>query len=81
MATFIVKGLEYRLGKPVTDGPPPDAFTDDNGNIHEANINKAAALGIAAGTGGTNYSPRTQYVEIKWRPLTREHYRISSTGA
>lgn len=34
-----------------------DAFTDDDGNFHEDNINLIAAAGITTGTSGTNYTP------------------------
>ncbi len=34
-----------------------DRFTDDEGNVHEANINALANAGILNGTGGSSYSP------------------------
>jgi len=37
----------------------PDAFTDDNGNTHEANINRLAAVGVVQG--GPGGRPATQY--------------------
>ena len=46
MATFIAR-LIADAGEPLPAGP--DAFTDDNGNVHEANINALAAAGIASG--------------------------------
>lgn len=59
MATFLVRALEYRLAGPVNDGAPvSDYFTDDDGDTHEPNINKAAAIGVTGGTGGTNYGPQ-----------------------
>lgn len=59
MATFIVRALEFRLDGPVNNGEPaPNYFSDDEGDTHEANINKAAAIGITGGTAGTNYSPK-----------------------
>jgi parallel beta-helix repeat protein len=36
---------------------PPDAFDDDEGNIHELSINQLAALGLVNGTGPRTYSP------------------------
>jgi S-layer homology domain len=36
---------------------PPDAFTDDDGNVHEANINALAALGVIEGRTATTYAP------------------------
>jgi len=38
-------------------GTAPDAFTDDNGNLHELNINLVAKAGIATGCGGGKYCP------------------------
>jgi len=57
MATFIVRALEYRIDGPLTDTAAPNYFTDDNGDVHEANINKAADTGITGGIGGTSYGP------------------------
>ena len=34
------------------------AFTDDDGSVHEADINGIAEVGITQGCGGTNYCPR-----------------------
>jgi hypothetical protein len=52
MASFLSRAVG--LG-----GTAPNAFTDDAGNPHEANINRVAAAGITAGCGGTNYCPAT----------------------
>lgn len=55
MATILVNSLEaagYTL-----PANAPDAFTDDDGSVHEDNINKLAASGIASGTSATTYSP------------------------
>jgi alpha-tubulin suppressor-like RCC1 family protein/subtilisin family serine protease len=50
MASFLARALDL-------SGPAPNAFTDDNGSIHEVNINLVAREGIATGCGGTNYCP------------------------
>ena len=50
MASFLSRALDL-------SGAAPNAFTDDNGNIHEPNINLVARDGIASGCGGTNYCP------------------------
>jgi hypothetical protein len=50
MASFLSRALDL-------SGAAPNAFTDDNGNIHEVNINLVARDGIASGCGGTNYCP------------------------
>ena len=50
MASFLARALELT-------GPAPNAFTDDNGNTHEANINRLKAAGVTDGCGGTKYCP------------------------
>lgn len=55
MATIIVNALEH-AGYTLPDNAP-DAFTDDDGSVHEDNIDKLAATGIVNGTSDTNYSP------------------------
>ena len=50
MATFLVRGFHL----PTTG---TDYFTDDEGNTHEANINRLRASGITFGCGGSNYCP------------------------
>ncbi len=50
MASFLMRAF---------DRPPTstDYFTDDEGNKHEANINRLRAAGITFGCGGTNFCP------------------------
>jgi hypothetical protein len=50
MATFLSRGYDL----PATS---TDFFTDDEGSVHEANINKIRAAEITFGCGGTNYCP------------------------
>jgi hypothetical protein len=50
MATFLARALDL----PSTN---QDFFTDDEGNVHEANINRIAAAGITAGCSATRYCP------------------------
>jgi hypothetical protein len=50
MASFLARALGL-------SGVAPNAFTDDNGNIHEANINRVAAAGITSGCGQNLYCP------------------------
>ena len=55
MATFLATAAEIPPAAPGTD-----AFTDDDGNIHEANINALAAAGVTLGcdpTDLTRYCP------------------------
>jgi hypothetical protein len=57
MASFLVRAL----GLDATDA---DFFTDDEGSIHEADINSLAASGITAGCGATTFCPT--------QPVSRE---------
>lgn len=50
MASFLVRA--FALG-----ASSDDRFTDDAGNVHEANINAVAAAGVTQGCGGTQYCP------------------------
>jgi hypothetical protein len=50
MASFLSRALDL-------SGPAPNAFTDDNGNLHEVNINLVAREGIASGCTATTYCP------------------------
>lgn len=61
MAAFLIR-LAAQLG--VEEVEADDAFTDDDGTAHEAEINQAAALGLAQGTTETSFSPG--------RPVRRE---------
>jgi hypothetical protein len=55
MASFLMRAAELVAGAPLPTGG--NAFGDDNGNLHEDNINRAAAAGVATGTGGTSFTP------------------------
>jgi hypothetical protein len=50
MASFLARA--FRLG-----GGATNHFTDDDGNPHEANIDKVADAGITLGCGGSSYCP------------------------
>lgn len=54
MASFVARLID-EAGATLPAGP--DAFTDDNGNHHEANINRLAAAKIIDGKGGGRYGP------------------------
>lgn len=51
MASFLVRTLGLT-------GSAPDAFTDDETSVHEADINRLAAAGIAAGCTPTTFCPK-----------------------
>jgi 2-keto-3-deoxy-6-phosphogluconate aldolase len=50
MATFLVRGFDL-------SNTSTDYFTDDEGSVHENNINRLRAAGITTGCGGTNFCP------------------------
>jgi hypothetical protein len=54
MATFLVRAFEY-VGPTLPS--TRDWFPDDNGSTHEANTNKAAEAGFAAGRADGTYAP------------------------
>jgi hypothetical protein len=54
MATFVVHTLSA-AGVEVPRGS--DAFSDDNGSVHETNINALAAAGVVKGVGPGRYDP------------------------
>lgn len=53
--SMLVAAYEYVTGDQVPPGP--DAFTDDDGSVHESNINRAAAMGWVRGTTPTAFAP------------------------
>ena len=54
MATFLVRAYEF-VGPALTASK--DYFPDDDGNVHETNINKAAEAGFAGGRADGTYGP------------------------
>jgi subtilisin family serine protease len=54
MATFLVRAHDL-VDAPL--GAGPDRFVDDESSVHEANINKVAAAGLAAGVGPVQFAP------------------------
>ena len=54
MATFLVRSYEY-VGPALTASQ--DYFPDDNGSVHEDNINKAAEAGFTGGRADGTYGP------------------------
>ncbi|MFA9432424.1 M15 family metallopeptidase [Egicoccus sp. AB-alg2] len=74
LATLIVAAVEYAEGRPLPTGP--DAFRDDDGHFHEANIDRAAAAGLVVGRTATRYEPgnalrRDQTATVLTRTLDR----------
>ncbi len=66
-AYFVAAGTALAMG--------PEAFTDDNGSVHEADINAVAAAGWVNGVGGGLFNPegnatRAQFSSIIARMLS-----------
>jgi hypothetical protein len=55
MATFLARLITTSGGRLPSDAP--DAFSDDDGSVHEQSINQLAAAGIVAGTGDGRFDP------------------------
>lgn len=55
LASIFVATMEYAGGFSLPAGR--DAFADDDGNVHEASINKLAAAGVVAGVTTTEFVP------------------------
>lgn len=74
MATYIIRVAE--LVSTVTERPGTDRFDDDDGSVHERNINRAAAAGLAVGVSRDRYAPsrpvrRDQLASFLQRVLDR----------
>lgn len=55
MASFLMRAYQFRTDE--TLQPAPDRFGDDNGNVHETNIDKAAEAGFTGGMAPGVYGP------------------------
>ena len=55
MATMLINTYAYIRDEQISAGE--DAFDDDEGNVHERNINAAAEKGLVLGKGGGRYDP------------------------
>jgi hypothetical protein len=77
MASFVARAMAW-AGVSLPAGP--DAFDDDNGDVHEAAINQLAAAGLVNGTGARTYQPslplsRAQAASF----VVRAYERVSGT--
>jgi hypothetical protein len=55
MATFVARTYAHAAGQQLPKGP--DAFRDDNGDVHEDNINRLAEARITAGSADGRFQP------------------------
>ncbi len=80
MATFLVRAHDQVAASPLPAGD--NSFSDDNGSVHEANINKVAAAGLAAGTVEGRFSPKDPVLRGQMATfLARLLDRLVETGA
>lgn len=54
-ASLVARSTRYVTGQQLPAGR--DTFVDDNGSVHEPNIDRLAASGIVSGTGGFSFVP------------------------
>jgi hypothetical protein len=73
MASFLVRAL----GLPTTS---TDFFTDDENSIHESDINRLAASGIAAGCGGGRYCPGQVVTREQMASFLRRAFGLAASG-
>lgn len=73
MATFLVNAADI-----APNGA--DRFTDDNGNIHEANINALGASGVTTGCGGTRYCPNDNVQRDQMASFLARAFDIPDAG-
>ncbi len=72
MATFLARAL----GLPSTT---TDFFTDDNGNVHEDNINRVAAADISLGIGNNLYDPFGVVTRAQMASFLARAYALDAT--
>ncbi len=82
MASFVAR-LVPAAGGSLPENAP-DAFTDDDGSVHETAINRLAAAGIVKGTGPGKYGPgieidRGQMASILARALQHSGVALDSS--
>ncbi len=73
VATLLARTYDAATGSPLAAGD--DAFTDDDGSVHEADIDAAASAGWVNGIGGGLYDPfgaatRAQFASMVTRMLS-----------
>lgn len=60
---------------------PPDAFTDDDGNVHEENVNALAALDVARGQSAALFAPSAFVTRGQAASLLARAYEAASGTA
>jgi hypothetical protein len=73
-ASLMVRAHRVVVGSALPAGP--DAFGDDDGSVHEANINAAAAVGWIQGRGPRVFEPRSDISRAQMASVTA---RVANT--
>jgi spore germination protein YaaH len=73
MATFLVRAL----GLPSTSR---DYFTDDEGSVHEPNINRLAAAGITVGCSSSRYCPNGIVTRAQMATFLTRGFHLAGTS-
>jgi hypothetical protein len=74
MASFLVRAMDL-------PGGAPDRFTDDEGSIHEADINTLAAAGITAGCAPSRYCPGAAVTRAQMASFLVRALGLAPSGA
>jgi glucose/arabinose dehydrogenase len=74
MASFLVRAL----GLPATG---TDFFTDDWNSVHQSDINRVAAAGIASGCGGGRFCPSLELSREQMASFLVRAFRLPHTGS
>ncbi len=74
MASFINRAQEYLTGTAFST--TSDLFTDDDGDVHEPNINGIASMGIAVGDGVSSYGPGADVIRGQMAAFLIRHLAV-----
>lgn len=74
IASFLARLVERTGGQLPSN--VPDAYDDDNGNLHEANINRLTAAGVMSGTGPRRFSPAQQVTRDQMATFVARTFQV-----
>ncbi len=85
MASFIARAIDVAneletVDLPALSSSPPDRFADDNGDVHERNINRLAAANIVSGTSASSFSPAAPVTRAQMATFINNAQRFLSGG-
>jgi hypothetical protein len=76
VASMIARAL--RAAGVTLPANPPDAFTDDDGSIHEVDINALAALGVVLGLPGGTFDPSGHVTRAQVASMVARAYAVAA---